>query len=328
MPLLQFATVREDPLVELALLRERPTRHALMIASAGDTALALRAHLPDLELTLVEPNPAQKAHVLAKEAAWLAAEPPSVFNVGAADPSGLSERGNFEALFRQLRSFLREFVAPASTFEAWFGERGALAASAPAVFAQRYWPVAFQLFFADSMLHAMFGPAATQHARPGSYPDYFRRVIERGLLRDDAFDNPYLQHVLSGRYMERRESWPEFLRLAPQPLRATWIDGTLDTVPSFAPFDFVDLSNVLDWSDRAQIDALASRLGHELRPSARVLWRQLNDPEDLEARFAPWFTFDATRAAALLASERSLFYDSLHLGTRVADPRPNAGGMA
>ncbi len=324
----QFAAVREDPRIELALLRDRPARHALLIASAGDTALALRAHCPDLALTLVEPNPAQKLHVLAKEAAWLAAEPPSVFNVGTDDPGGLSERGNFEALFRQLRAFLREFVAPASTFDAWFMERGAIAATAWAVFGQPYWPVAFQLFFADPMLHAMFGPAATQHARPGSYPDYFRRAIERGLQRVDAFDNPYLQHVLLGRYMARRESWPEFLRLTPRPLRATWIDGTLEAVPSFAPFDFVDLSNVLDWSDRTQIDALARRLGHELRPGARVLWRQLNDPEDLEARFAPWFTFDAARAAELLASERSVFYDGLHLGTRVAEPGRGSGGPA
>lgn len=322
---LQFATVREDPLVELALLRERPARHLLLVASAGDTALALRAHRSDLSITLVEPNPAQKAHVLSKEAAWLAHAPPATFNVGVADPSGLSERGNFEALFRQLRAFLREFVAPASTFDAWFTDRGAIAATAPALFAHRYWPVAFQLFFADPMLHAMFGPAATQHARPGSYPDYFRRVVERGLLRDDAFDNPYLQHVLSGRYMERRESWPEFLRLEPRSLRAAWIDGTLDAVPSFAPFDFVDLSNVLDWSDRAQIDAQARRLGHELRPGARVLWRQLNDPEDLEARFAPHFTFDAATARALLAADRSLFYESLHVGTRVASPLEPGG---
>ena len=60
------------------------------------------------------------------------------------------------------------------------------------VFRHRYWPVAFELFFSDQLLNAMFGAAATQHAPPGSYSAYFRGAIEAGLCRPDAAQNYFL----------------------------------------------------------------------------------------------------------------------------------------
>ena len=32
------------------------------------------------------------------------------------------------------------------------------------------------MFFGDSILNAMFGSDATQHAEPGSYPTYIRKL--------------------------------------------------------------------------------------------------------------------------------------------------------
>ena len=50
----QFAVVREDPRIERALVEEHRPRRALLVASGGCTAMALRAWFPDLEVVLVD----------------------------------------------------------------------------------------------------------------------------------------------------------------------------------------------------------------------------------------------------------------------------------
>lgn len=307
---LQFAVVREDPRVEERVVRELAARRVLIVGSGGCTALHLRARFPGLEVTLVEPNPAQLEHLDAKLRA-LAASEPARFGVGDADPAALHECGAFEHVFRLLRTVLDLFVVTA-------GERRRRCADPRGtwddVVAHPYWPVAFATAFSDDVLVATFGPAAVQHAPPRSYPAYFQRRIEAGLRADDRAVNPWLHHVLLGHYLEDPAAWPPFLREPPRdlasfPALATDLLGVSD----FAPYDLVGLSNVPDWMDDDAFAELAARLARELRPGAGVLWRQLNDPRDLVARFPDAFDVDARRDAELTAADRSLFYDQVHL---------------
>lgn len=308
---LQFAVVREDPRLEEHLVRAAGARRLLLVASGGCTALHLRAASPDAHVTLVEPNPAQVEHVGRKLAA-LAEPQPAAFNVGSAEPTGLHECGNFERLFRLFRTVLDEFVLPAAERRARCGDPHA---GWDDVVAHRWWPVAFATAFADDVLLAMFGPAAVQHAVPGSYPDYFRGRLEAGLAAPDRAHNPWLHHVLLGHYLDDPAAWPPFLRTPPRDLRPfPVLAGDLLAVPSFAEFDFVHLSNVLDWMDDGACRALAARLQRELRPGAGILWRQLNDPRPLLGHFAPAFAFDPARDAELTRAERALFYDQVHFG--------------
>lgn len=321
-PDLQFAVVREDPAVELdALQGARPGSDArsgpprvLLVGSAGCTALALHNARPDARFTLVDPNPAQHAHVEAKLRALVDRAPLGIFNVGSDDPAALSECGNFESLFRQLRSFLREFVVPARTVEAAVcgGEtaRVALVGSA-------WWPVAFDLFFSDSLLVAMFGPAAIQHAAPGSYPRYFQRVFE-GLLADAGTVNceasaSFLRHLLCGSY--EVDALPAFLRSPlPSTPRFEHVLGGINAIPDFGLFDVVHLSNVLDWTDRDEATGLAARISEELRPGARVTLRQLNNEVPVEEAF-PMIAFGP-------AVDASGFYNRVLIGAKSATPPP------
>ena len=59
----QFAVVREDPMVEAELVRLTNASNVLLIASGGCTALTLQALFPDLRITLVDFNPAQLERV-------------------------------------------------------------------------------------------------------------------------------------------------------------------------------------------------------------------------------------------------------------------------
>jgi S-adenosylmethionine-diacylglycerol 3-amino-3-carboxypropyl transferase len=176
----------------------------------------------------------------------------------------------------------------------------------------------FTVCFNDPFLHAMFGPDATQHAEPGSYPGYFQRVIEAGFAREDAAHNPFLQHIFLGRY--HKEDAPPYVNARVAPRALELVLGSLLDVPSLARFDLYSLSNVFDWSS----DQLAAEWGAALREAARpgsiVLIRQLNNARDVRRFFTPAFEFDDALGNQLLAGDRSLFYTRVHVGIRRSLP--------
>ena len=315
----QFAVVREDPLIEIEVLERHHCQTPLLVASGGCTAMSLRAHLPSLAITLLDPNMAQLELVQRKiEAIAMLdrGERLALFNVENRDPAGLSECGNFESLFRQFRNFLFEFVLSSDDMLRLFCEPGALAHAPETLFKHKYWPVAFELFFSDAMLLAMFGPNAVQHAEAGSYPSYFRGVLERGLQRQDAFDNPFLHHVFLGHYLDRPGCLPHFLVEPAERYLFELHHGHIDEKVDLGDFDFVGLSNIMDWMAPEAIDALLEKVLAETNPGTVVMWRQLNNNRDLAVQLRGEFAFDDAWNQALLNRDRSLFYSGLHVGVR------------
>ncbi len=303
---LKFAVVREDPDLEVTLVERTGARRLLMVASGGCTALCLAARFPQLSVTAFDLNPRQLQHVRDKAEAAARGEL-SRLNVDDARSDGLNQAGEFEALFRLLRRSLEDFVAPPSEIARYFaGELG----HARRWTAERYWPALFATAFNDPLLHAMFGPAATQHAQPGSYPSYFQRAFERGLERADGPHNPFLQHVLLGYY--RPADAPSYVGAAQTP-PIELIEGSLPEVADLARFDLFSLSNVFDWSDDALVADWGARIDGAARPGAALLIRQLNNRRQL-ARFFRGFRFDDALGAQLTARDRSLFYERIVVG--------------
>jgi S-adenosylmethionine-diacylglycerol 3-amino-3-carboxypropyl transferase len=276
----KFAVVREDPELESELVRRTGARAALTVASGGCTALTLCKKHPGLAVTAFDLAPHQLEHVTAKLAAVERDDHEAL--------ARLNQVGEFEGLFRQLKLFLEEL-----------GGRGT-----------KYWPVAFELFFSDALLHAMFGREATQHAEPGSYPRYFQRAFERGLDRPDAATNPFLQHVFEGRYREPPAYWG---------LRSPRLElflGSLETVPSLDRFQVYSLSNIFDWSKDDLVARWAALLKASAAPGSAVIIRQLNNRRDVPRFFEPEFVFDDVLGRELLARDRSLFYERILVGIR------------
>ncbi len=315
----QFAVVREDPMVEAELVRLTNASSVLLIASGGCTALTLQALFPDLHITLVDFNPAQLERVREKMRALRETDTATRhrrFNIGTSDPNGLNQNGNFESLFRGLREFIFDLVADESEIRALFEEKDRLANVSELLFSSQYWQVAFDLYFSDSLLNAMFGPDATQHAEPGSYPRYFQRLFEKGLTSAAAFDNYFLHHVFLGYYLQRPASLPYYLLSPPTDYCFQMIEGTLDRVPDLQRFDIVSLSNIMDWMPLVEISALIGHLQREMKSGASVLYRQLNNDTDLSACFGDSFEFNAALGVRCQSTERSLFYSNVHVGKR------------
>jgi S-adenosylmethionine-diacylglycerol 3-amino-3-carboxypropyl transferase len=311
----KFAVVREDPDVEHALVRKTRAKRVLVVASGGCTALTLAHREPQIEVTGFDFSEAQLQQVRDKQAA-VARGDLRALNVGDDSAVGLNQRGEFESLFRTLRRFVEEMVAPPASLARYFDgatpapERASLLRSWTA---NEYWPVAFSLCFHDELLHAMFGRAATQHAEPGSYPGYFQRAFERGLARDYGLRNPFLAHVLLGAYLPAHP--PDYVH-ARRELPLTLVRGELTEVPDPSRFDLVSVSNIFDWSDDTLVARWAESL-RVLRPRAAVVIRQLNNRRDVRRFFAPAFAFDDALGGELLARDRSLFYEAIHVGFRV-----------
>ena len=295
---LQFAVVREDPALEARLLRDMSGRRAFLIASGGCTVLHLAREFPGLEITALDANAAQLRHVQSKMEALSRRN-------GLEKWQELSQCGNFESLFRGLRLFLEEMVA---TPDEW--ERLLRDPSLPvdSLFTHKYWTVAFELFFHDKLLIAMFGPQAVQHAVAGSYPRYFQKVFEAGLRRPDRSQNYFLHHVLLGRYLS--QALPAFLENPAGPINVQFVENTVEKAPHFSRYDLISLSNLFDWMSADVIDTVTRRISEEARPGAVVLLRQLNNDKDYRSRFTG-FRFDTALADELLARDRSLFYNRL-----------------
>ena len=311
----KFAVVREDPAAEIELCTRLSATSVLVVASGGCTALTLAHRFPETKVAAFDLNPVQLAHVRDKRDA-VARGDLAALNVGDDSPSALNQRGEFEGLFRTLRAVLAEFVASADELSSFFSaattepDRRAMLARWRA---SPYWSVAFALAFDDSLLHAMFGPAATQHAAPGSYPGYFQRVFERGLARADAAVNPFLRHVLVGSYDPKHP--PDYVH-AGRVLDLELCEGTLLDVGDLARFDLYSLSNVFDWSGDALVEQWANALRTHARSGSAVLLRQLNNQRALRRFFGDEYVFDDALGAELGARDRSLFYERIEVGFR------------
>lgn len=300
---LQFAVVREDPVLETRILRGIGGRRVFLIASGGCTALHLLSEFRELELTALDASPFQIRHVQSKIGALSRRDSLDQWQE-------LSQCGNFESLFRGLRHFLEEMVAGPDEWEQLLEDSSLPVAS---VLAHQYWPVAFELFFHEKMLLAMFGAQAIQYSTPGSYPRYFRHVFEAGLQRPDRAENYFLHHILLGRYLPR--ALPAFLQNPPASINIDLVERPVEQAPDLSRYDLISLSNLFDWMAPSQIEKVTRRLSNEARPGARVLVRQLNNDIDLTPYFAG-FRFDTVLAQELLALDRSLFYSRLLIAVK------------
>ncbi len=307
--LLQFAVVREDPETEIAVINSHLTsiKKILLIGSGGCTALSIRNQFPHLKQTLIEPNSAQIDLIRLKE---------KLLEIG--DKKGLielSQKGNFESLFRQLREFIYEFIISEKALKNAILKNNQ--DEIMGVISHKYWPVGFDLFFSDSILNTMFGPDATQHAPKSSYPIYFRKVFEYGLTRGDCSTNYFIHHLLFSSYYP--STLPGYITANVPDLYANFElkNCLIHELDSFNEYDFMSFSNIFDWADIKYIEQLALKIKNESKKGSIIMFRQLNNPRDFKKIFAPEYKFNEALELKLLEKDRSLFYSKLCIGVKL-----------
>lgn len=308
---LNFAIVLEDPNVELAIMAhfDRPIRHALVVCSGGCTALTLKHHHPHMQVTAFDVNASQLTHTQQKLDAIAAGQ---TQQLGVGVPGQLHQTGRCEGLFARYRQLLRTHIQ--TDWETFFDPQTDPRTRSKCLTtwtAHPMWlPIHLDVYnetrFADT-----FGAQSTQHTEPGSYPYYVCERITRALAKEDAHRNPFLQHILLGYYLDA----PPVLSSQTH-LPIGLLHGALHEISSLAPYDFIGLSNIFDWTPDTTIQQSLQHLARRTKPGTIIVLRQLNHMRDLTPWFGPYYTFYPKLAQALLNQDRSLFYNRLIIAQR------------
>lgn len=346
---LAFAQVREDPLLDQWVVEQLPDEARVILIASGGCTAALLAVAPNLTwLHLVDPNPAQLAlsrlklrlletsppadrlallghaslpaaerqNRLERELNALNLPPDSIGPPALVAEVGPDYAGRYERVFAALRHDLEDQTNALES---------ALRLNDPAEQARRVSPdtplgrrldASLDTVMALPHLVRLFGEEATKNpVEP--FARHFARRIRHAMATMPARGNPYLWQMLLGRYPEEIAA-PWLTARAPWRWpRVTWAASFMAEALAAAPatFDFVHLSNILDWlaPDRAQ--ATLALAWQALRPGGWALVRQLNSTLDIPVlgRMFDWHT---TEANALHARDRSFFYRALHLGRK------------
>ena len=123
--------------------------------------------------------------------------------------------------------------------------------------------------------------------------------------------------MLLGRYPESRVApWltePQPSRLPDLTFSIRFMDQAL--AEETAAFDFVHLSNILDWLPQEQAESILDLAWQALRPGGWLIIRQLNSVLEIP-NLGPQFNWLSSEANALHAGDRSFFYRALHLGRK------------
>ena len=343
-----FAQVREDPLVDAwVVTRLGPEARIIMIASGGCTLAFLVASCRMAHVDVVDPNPAQLALTRLKlqllqnydragRVALLGHSPmpaeereerlrAALRTIGVPAEvvgppriwaqEGPDQAGRYERVFVQLRKKLGR----AAEVEQLLSLRD------PAEQARRTAPAtplgqALDEAFEDAMdlpiLIHLFGEGATRN-RVEPFARHFARRTHHVLATLPAADNPYLWQVLAGHYPPGVEApW----LAAPSPERLPLITWNTTVMAealrrSHGEYDFIHLSNILDWLSPEEARATLDLAHAALRPGGWTLIRQLNSTLDIPS-FGKGFSWQTEEAQALHARDRSYFYRALHLGRR------------
>jgi S-adenosylmethionine-diacylglycerol 3-amino-3-carboxypropyl transferase len=175
---------------------------------------------------------------------------------------------------------------------------------------------AFERVMDLPILVRLFSEGATRN-RAESFARHFARRTRHVLETLPAADNPYLWQVLVGRHPPGHEA-PWLAAPAPDRLpQLTWNTTFMTAVlqRSAGHYDFVHLSNILDWLSPEEAAATLDLAHAALRPGGMTLIRQLNSTLDIP-RLAKGFFWMTREAEALHVGDRSYFYRALHLGKK------------
>jgi S-adenosylmethionine-diacylglycerol 3-amino-3-carboxypropyl transferase len=344
-----FAQVREDSLLDEWVVDCLPGKaEVIMVASGGCTAAALASLGKVGRIRLIDPNPAQIALARLKLRLLLTATteerlailghasipfearrarlrkefeilklPETVLSpLDFVARVGPDHAGRYEVLFSKLREALHgvenELEALLELSDPVEQARRVALATRLGEFLDR----AFDSVMTQSNLVGLFGEAATRN-RCEPFARHFARRTRHALTTMPAADNPYLGQLLRGRF-PGKAVYP-WLRAEP-PSRMPVIESEVQSMAAALQgvaevFDFIHLSNILDWLAPDEARATLELAWKALRPGGMVFIRQLNSYLEIQS-LNTQFDWQEGVGKELHEHDRSFFYRRLHLGQK------------
>lgn len=354
---LYYATVHEDPRLELEALRPGPEDVIVTVASGGCTALSLLAAGAG-RVEAVDLNPAQNHTVELKLAACrLGGEEATAF-LGGRPASARWRRLAYASLRSELSPAARAYwdargrivgrgVLGSGVSERFIGAlrrvliplvhppsrvRRLLACESPEAQRELYasewdtrrWRALFALLLRRRSMERAYDPAFFAHVENASFSEHFRRVFERTVTELPVADNYFLHFALTGRYPDGAR--PDYLTEAGAEAayagreRLLLVDGTFTSRLRELPDASVTgfaLSNICEWLSPEEVDELFAQIARTARPGARVCLRNFVGWSEVPARWRVRVVEDRAAGEALFRRERSLVNRRFALCTAV-----------
>ena len=345
-----FSQVREDAAQDLCIVDGlRDEARVIMVASGGCTAAALAACPRVSFLHIVDPNGAQLAlsrlklyllqHATPAQRLALLGHGPMPFADRKEDLATLLEvldlpenalgpldfvaevgpdhAGRYEQVFVQLRKELEPHAIELHALLELDDLREQASRIAHSTDLGRAFDHAFEEVMALPHLVRLFGSEATKNPVE-AFAKHFADRTRHVLRTLPAARNPYLWQMLRGSFPANVFSpWISAPLLARLP-ELHWTKGFMSTALSHtasASYDFVHLSNILDWLTPMEARATLDCAWAALRPHGRIFIRQLNSSLDIPA-LGPQFEWDTAAAEKMHGKDRSFFYRRLHIGAK------------
>jgi S-adenosylmethionine-diacylglycerol 3-amino-3-carboxypropyl transferase len=161
-----------------------------------------------------------------------------------------------------------------------------------------------------------YRPSFFKHVENPSFARHFRGLAERALTELPTRDNYFLHEMFTGRYPVREPlGVPPYLtprgvaRVADAGQTLSLVDGSMTRyLQSCEPgsIDGFALSNIAEWLDAGELDALFGEVARTARPGARVIFRNFVGWTDVPERWRNIIVERPGYGERLIRRDRSL----------------------
>lgn len=338
-----FSQVREDPHLDLKIINSiaKSKLNVLMIGSGGCTLAGLAYHSSKIEsIDVIDSNSAQID--LCKLKLFLSKKPPqsraeilghlpmkdrknqlsaifsqlnipteSFGNLEVVSVYGPDYVGRYEWLFRSFSNDFKEtqlgsLIKHASSLK----EQKALLDQDLSEIR-----TLFDHHFSLETLIELFGKEAVQN-RCSSYSSHFYNRFIWSLRHQFIHQNPFLYQFAYLSYPKLTQSY--FLSLPPyDPGKISFYNQTMINHLMHSEsnsYDYIHLSNILDWIDTTSIKQVLEETSRALKPAGKVLIRQLNST--ITIKNTSHISFETMHEDELIRNDLSFFYPTIYIGTK------------
>lgn len=346
----RFAQVREDPLLDIEVVRQaRNNCRVLIIASGGCTVCALNTLEHIGEMVVVDPNVAQielvrlkllvQRRVLDLERSGLLGHRPmspedrwtrltqlaseNAIDLQTLGPHsilasrGLDFIGRYEMVFGEISRRLEtdHYDVIVNLLQQNDSEKRKSMLEAMDDFVNCLWNTLFDVMDLSNLVE-LFGEEATRNRQQDFSVHFFERIIW-AISRLPTHSNHFLWQVLLNQSPPRYQVPWLTMSLPDRTPKIEFYESSIEDylAKSDLTFDYIHLSNVLDWLSAEQARCLLASTWNHLASGGYTLIRQLNSNLnilELNDQFE-WQTQDANE---MLDRDRSFFYRDLHLARR------------
>ncbi|MCM8527517.1 MAG: BtaA family protein [Lentisphaeraceae bacterium] len=331
-----FSQVREDPRLDEEVIKSigRPCR-VLMIASGGDSVCYLatldkvtsidavdgnssQISLNKLKLSLLKFSPENRFRILGHEQMdsdirhQIITEICRENNISISDfgpaeltyESGLDFTGRYEQLFIGIQRELSiRGLKPSDLLTKPLELK-----------------CVFREYFDLDLLVKIFGKEATQNPRQ-SFSEHFLEQACSFINSPQSLNSPFLNQMLYGTFGSEVYEWLKLPALNSSDINPVMFHHSLMIDYLFKAddesYDFIHLSNILDWLSEQDASALLRQVFRVLKRGGKILIRQLNSSLNIECLEGA-FQWDQKFSEELTRKDQSFFYRKVLVGGKVS----------